>query len=188
MGMGVAAGGTEGVTDATGATDALDGYADYGDWTHPVHHSVPGGHLALPGALLKWYDIRVAGQDATPEVSSGAREFLRAQTEAGRLEFRRELGYVLLHRCTTDFYVMQVCVWRDRNELVQAIYTRSDATHGNWRPYEQETGLQLATQDVVELDVTAHERRAWSAYLRSARDTAVKRAYLDDFDTERDVG
>ncbi|MEU6540462.1 hypothetical protein [Streptomyces sp. NPDC047000] len=165
--------------------DGLDGYADFGDWTHPVSHSVPGGHLVLPGARLKWYDIRVAGQPESPEVSDGAREFLRAETAAGLLEFRRELGYVLLHRCGAAFHVMQVCVWRDRNELVQAIYARDG---GGWQPYEQEAGLQLATQDVVELDVTAHERRAWSVYLRSARDTAAKRAYLDDFDAERDVG
>lgn len=174
-------------TGAGAAEDAggLDGYADYGDWIHPVHHSTPGGHLVLPGARLKWYDIRAAGQEETPDVSAAAREFLRAETAAGVLEFHRELGYVLLHRCGADYYVMQVCVWRDRNELVQAIYARDG---GGWQPYEQEPGLQLATQDVVELDVTAHERRAWSVYLRSARDTAAKRAYLDDFDTERDVG
>ncbi|MFF4402314.1 hypothetical protein [Streptomyces sp. NPDC001480] len=163
----------------------LTGYAEYGDWSHPVHVSGPGGHLVLTGARLKWYDIRGAVQDPTPGVSEEAREFLRAEVAAGRLGFRRELGYVLLHHCEGGHHVMQVCVWRDRNELVQAIYVR-DAD--GFRPYEQEDGLQLATQDVVELDVTGHERRAWSAYLRSARDPAAKRAYLEDFDTEREVG
>lgn len=168
--------------------DDLTGYAEYADWAHTPHRGHPGGHLVLPGAYLKWYDIRGARQDATPAVSDEARAFLRAEEAAGRLEFRRELGYVLLHRCSENYF-MQVCVWRDRNELVQAIYARTDGgREAGFRPYEQEPGLQLATQDVVELDVTGHERRAWSLYLRSARDTAAKLAYLDDFDTVRPVG
>ncbi|MGW3634572.1 hypothetical protein ACWD7F_31230 [Streptomyces sp. NPDC005122] len=169
---------------AAGIVDDLTGYAEYAGWSHTLHRSRPGGHLVLPGAYLKWYDIRGAEQDATPAVSEAARVFLRAEEAAGRLAFRKEFGYVLLHRCG-DNHFMQVCVWRDRNELVQAIYAD---TGGGFRPYEQEPGLQLAAQDVVELDVTGHERRAWSLYLRSARDTAAKRAYLDDFDTERPVG
>jgi hypothetical protein len=172
------------VSAAAGIVDDLTGYAEYPGWSHTLHRSRPGGHLVLPGAYLKWYDIRGAEQDAAPAVSDRARVFLRAEEAAGRLAFRKEFGYVLLHRCG-DHHFMQVCVWRDRNELVQAIYAD---TGDGFRPYEQEPGLQLAAQDVVELDVTGHERRAWSLYLRSARDTAAKRAYLDDFDTERPVG
>jgi hypothetical protein len=156
--------------------DELAGYAEYPGWTHLAQQYHPAGRLSLPGAHLKWYDIRGAEQDATPEVSDEARAFLRAEEAAGRLAFREELGFVLLHRCG-ERYILIAGVWRDRNELVQVIYLRDDA---GFQPYQHEPGLQQATQDVDEFVVTCHESRAWLTYLRSDRDAAAKPADLDD--------
>ncbi|MFF3906410.1 hypothetical protein ACFYZJ_10415 [Streptomyces sp. NPDC001848] len=158
----------------------LDGLADYpADWIHRAKRIFPGEPLLLPGACLKWYDIRAEGLDATPEVSAEARDFLREEAAAGRLEFRQELGFVLLHR-DGGKYFMLVCVWRDKNEMWQGLYYKDDA---GFLPYPPKPGFLRPTQSIEELDATAHERRGWSRYLRSARDAAAKQAYLDDLCT-----
>lgn len=146
------------------------------DWQHTEKRIYPGENLSLPDAYLKWYDIRLADQSATPDVSDEAREFLRVQAAEGGIEFRKELGYVLLHRCG-EKYFMIVCVWRNKNEMCQAIYARDEE---GFQPYKAAPGALRATQEVVELDATAHERRAWSRYLQSKRDAAAKQAYIDD--------
>jgi len=158
-------------------TLSLDELAEYpADWTHRDKRIYPGENLVVPGACLKWYDIRRADQDATPAVSAEAREFLAAEAAAGRLEFRGELGFVLLHR-DGEKYFMLVCVWRDKNEMWQGLFYQGES---GFLPYPAKPGLLRPTQCVVELDATSHERRGWSRYLRSARDTAAKQAYLDD--------
>lgn len=156
---------------------SLDGLAEYpAAWQHVTKLIFPGENLSLPGAYLKWYDIRLEDQPATPDVSDEARAFLRTEAAEGRIEFRDELGYVLLHRCG-EMYFMIVCVWRNKNEMCQAIYARDDS---GFQPYQAAPGALRATQEVVELDATAHERRAWSRYLQSKRDAPAKQAYIDD--------
>ncbi|SEM10107.1 hypothetical protein [Streptacidiphilus jiangxiensis] len=155
----------------------LDELAEYpADWQHTEKRIHPGENLSLPDAYLKWYDIRTADQDATPEVSDEAREFLRTEAAEGRVEFRKEFGHVLLHRCD-EKYFMIVCVWRNKNEMCQTIYYKDDA---GFLPYVGAPGTLRATQEVVELDATSHERRAWSRYLLSDRSAAAKQAYIDD--------
>ena len=159
------------------AASHLSGLAEYPvDWSHLEKQIYPGENLSLPGAYLKWYDIRAAHEDATPRVTEEARDFLRAEVAAGHLEFRGELGFVLLHRVGEEYFMI-VCAWRNKNEMCEAIYAKDEAS---FKPYLiPQDGLR-PVQEVVELDATAHERRAWSRYLRSARDTAAKQAYLDD--------
>ncbi|MFG2586091.1 hypothetical protein [Streptomyces malaysiensis] len=78
---------------------SLDGLADYpADWTSHAKRIFPGESPYLPGACLKWYDIRGAHQDATLEITAEARDFQAAEAATERLEFRQELGFVLLHR------------------------------------------------------------------------------------------
>ncbi|MFV0126940.1 hypothetical protein ACLGI4_04365 [Streptomyces sp. HMX112] len=165
------------MSHTTGVPDNLDELAEYpADWTHTEKRIFPGEHLSLPDACLKWYDIRGVDQEATPEVSKEAREFLRAEAAEARLELRKEFGFVLLHRCGEQYFMI-VCVWRNKNEMCQAIYSRGA---DGFQPYRAAPGTLRATQEVVELDATSHERRGWSRYLRSSRDAAAKRAYLDD--------
>jgi hypothetical protein len=161
-------------------TTTLDDLANYSaDWTHRDKEIHPGDELVLPGAYLKWYDIRRADQPATPEVTEQAREYLRAEAAAGRLELRNEMGFVLLHRDGEKFFML-VCVWRDKNEMWQGLFRRG---RDGFEVYPTRQGLLRPTQCVLELDATSHERRAWSRYLRSSRDAAAKRAYLDDLCT-----
>jgi len=147
------------------------------DWKHIYKEIHPGKDLEVAGAYLKWYDIREADEAATPEISEEAREYLRAEAAAGGIEFKQELGYAMLH--VDGGYYLIVGVWR-KDELWTAIFFRD--TDG-FKPYPAKPGLLRATQSVVELDTTAHERRAWSRYLRSARDEAAKRTYIEDYCT-----
>jgi hypothetical protein len=151
------------------------------DWTYVYRQIDPGKDLAIPGAYLKWYDIRIPEDPAFPEVSEEAREYLRTEAAAGNIAFKQDLGYAMLELEESGYYLI-VCVWRTE-ELYTGIFVRD--TNGFTRyPLKPETPDTLhATQSVAELDCTAHERRAWSRYLRSARDEAAKRTYIEDYCT-----
>jgi hypothetical protein len=164
----------------TKAITTLDGLAEIpAGWTHVEKRIHPGEDLSLPGAYLKWYDIREAGQAATPEVSEQARQYLRTEAAEGRIRLQQELGYALLHHDGDGHYLI-VGVWRSKDELWTGIFFRD--TDG-FKPYPAKPDALRATQNVVELDATSHERRAWARYLRSARDEAAKRAYVEDYCT-----
>jgi hypothetical protein len=148
-----------------------DGYGHYAKLV------TPAGGLALPGGYLKWYEIHREDADIPPDTREQARDFLRAEASAGRLDLRDELGFVLLHRCGEDFYFLAPCTWRNQNEMWQTVYQRSGDG-----PFELSApdGDHQPVQCVWELGATGHERLAWSRYLRSQRDETAKRAYLAD--------
>jgi len=146
------------------------------DYRHVEKQIVPAEDLHLPKARLKWYDVCLTDRVIPAQIRDEAREFLRAEAEAGRVEFRGELGYAVLH-LDGEAYFLLVCVWRDINEMWQLLYGRDD---NGFHLYQAKDGALKATQNVFELDATAHERRAWSRYLASARDADAKRAYLAD--------
>ncbi|HEX4700524.1 MAG TPA: hypothetical protein VH352_00210 [Pseudonocardiaceae bacterium] len=133
--------------------------------------------LALPGGYLKWYDIYRDDAGMPAGTRTQARDFLRGEAAAHRLDLHDELGFVILHRCGESFYFLLVCTWRNQNEMWQTAYSRAgdDAFALVQRP-----GDHLATQCVWELGATMHERLAWSRYLCSERDGTAKRAYLAD--------
>ena len=77
----------------------------------------PQGQLDLGGVRLKWYDLARA-QTAVPDtIRTLARDYLIAESKAGRLELDGELGFVVLHRCEADFHFLIVSTWRGSNEL-----------------------------------------------------------------------
>lgn len=146
------------------------------EYRHIEKSIVPGDDLLLPGAHLKWYDIHVCDRVPPAEMRHEAREFLCREVDAGRLELRDELGYAMLH-LDGEGYFLLVCVWRNVNEMWQALYERDEA---GFHPYPPKDGALKPTQNVFELDTTAHERRAWSRYLTSDRGEADEQAYIAD--------
>jgi hypothetical protein len=138
----------------------------------------PSTDLAVPGAYLKWYDIHREDTEIPPGTREQARDFLRSEATAHRLDLRDELGFVVLHRCGADFYYLLVCTWRNHNEMWQTAYARDgdDA----FAPVPRDDDHHAAVQCVWELGATVHERLAWTRYLMSDRDEAAKRAYLAD--------
>ena len=133
----------------------------------------PADGLAVPGAYLKWYDVLPEDAVIPGDTRDQARDYLRGEASAGRLDVRDELGFVILHRCGADTYFLTVCTWRHGNQLWETRYVRSgdDA----FAPAGDAGG-----QHVWELAATAHERLAWCRYLRSRHDEQAKRAYLAD--------
>ena len=89
-------------------------------------------------------------------------------------------GLCRLHLLEGNGYFLLVVVWRDTNEMWQALYGLYD---GGFSPYPPKDGPLKPTQNIFELDCTAHERRAWSRYLSSAREQSDKQAYLADLCT-----
>jgi hypothetical protein len=147
------------------------------DYRHIDKQACPAPDIALPGGYLKWYDVHRDGAEIPAGTRTQARDFLRSEATAGRLDLRDELGFVVLHRCGESFYFLLVCTWRNCNEMWQTLYSRAgDDAFG---PVER-AGEHLPVQCVWEMGATAHERLAWTRYLMSERDDAAKRGYLAD--------
>ena len=135
--------------------------------------------LALGTSVLKWYDIAPDEAPVPLAIRALARRCLRdAWREAARGELG-SLGFVLLHRCGEDFYVLLVCTWRNENELWETAWAKDGSTDVLFRPWDA-GGPHRPTFCVWELGAVAHEREAWTRYLQSERDEAARHAYLRD--------
>lgn len=144
-----------------------------------AHHKrlvTPGADLMLPNAYLKWYDIQRINGSITPEMQQESRDFLVSQAES--LDFKNELGFVMLHHCSTVVYLF-VDVWRNHNELWKTIYYKYLVDGAVYQPYVFDSVLEPGFC-VWELTAVWHEREAWNRYLSSRRDDAAKYAYLND--------
>lgn len=147
-------------------------------YSHHLRLVTPGADLSLPGAYLKWYDIRRAEVSITPALRQESRDFLMAEAKAGRLALKNELGFVMLHQCDTVVFLF-VDTWRNENELWKTLYYKDLVNEGGFQLFVVEGDL-LPGFCVWELTAVWHEREAWSRYLFSERDAAAKYAYLND--------
>jgi len=148
------------------------------DYRHRPKLITPADDLVLPDAHLKWYDVRYPDAAISDHSGAMAREFVRAETENGRLEISGELGFVIHHLCGESFYFLLVCTWRNANEMWETVYGRDASDGGPFRLVPQGTHLEVIC--VWELGAVLHEQQAWTRFLYSPRDEAAKLAYLDD--------
>jgi len=139
----------------------------------------PGEAIALPTAILKWYDLARSETPAEAEVRDLARRFLERECGAGRLDLGSDLGFAILHRCGAQFYFLLVCTWRNENELWESVFAKDNATAPDFGTYPYKT-THRGTYCVWELGAVWHEQQAWRRYLMSRRDEAAKRIYLVD--------
>ncbi|BCY10783.1 hypothetical protein [Actinoplanes sp. L3-i22] len=144
------------------------------DYRHVTKQISAGEPLVLPGTILKWYGLCRADQVVD---SAAARAFVAAEVTAGRLPIAGDLGFVIHHLSGEHVHLLLVCTWRGNNEMWETIYARDD---------REDTGFGLMGQTphrgvmcVWEFGAVAHEHRAWTRYLRSARDAPAKRAYVE---------
>jgi hypothetical protein len=144
-------------------------------YRHQPKVVTPGDDFVLASAQLKWYDI-YPGAASDAAVGERARSFLRDETVAGRLAFDDDLGFIVLHRCGAAFYFLLVSVWRNDNELWEAVYACDEG--GDFAPVEG--GHTRATYCVWELGAVCHEQRAWTRYLYSDRGPADRARWLAD--------
>src|SRR5690349_2876419 len=82
---------------------------------------IPGKDISLPGAYLKWYDIRRPDVEIAQELVEESRAFVAAEVE--RLKLKDELGFVLLHDCRPALLLM-ILTWRNTNEIWESAYAK----------------------------------------------------------------
>jgi hypothetical protein len=145
---------------------------------HDAKIATPQPSIMLGEAVLKWYDIARPDTPVPIAIRALARRCLRDAVKLGTLSVEDELGFVILHRCENDFYFLLVSTWRNENELWESVWAK-DGHAVLFRPWASEGGHR-PTFCVWELGAVAHERVAWTTFLRSARDDGARRAYLRD--------
>jgi hypothetical protein len=149
------------------------------DYRHEEKFARCEPSLALDGTILKWYDVAPDDTPVPLAVRAIARRSLRDASRHGELGTLGELGFVVLHRCSEDFYFLLVCTWRNENELWETVWAKNGAENALFRPWPTDGGHR-PTFCVWELGVVGHEREAWTRYLHSERDESAQDAYLRD--------
>jgi len=136
----------------------------------------PGEDLSLPGAYLKWYEIRSRQAAISQEQVAESRAFLAAEITRSKIE--DELGFVLLHRAGT-FLLLLLITWRNMNEMWLSQYCKEVTQADGYQPLPFD-GSHRGTYCVWELGPIWHERNAWVRFLSSKRDEQAKLAYIND--------
>ena len=136
--------------------------------------------IALGDAVLKWYDIAPPDDPIEPDTVLLARRALGEAVRLGELRLGDTPGFVILHRCGGDgFHFLLVSTWQNANELWETVWAKDGSNDPGFHPFPLE-GTHRPTFCVWELGVVAHERAAWTRFLRSERDLEARHAYLRD--------
>ncbi len=148
------------------------------------HYPKQAGCRALveaDGAAMKLYHLTAPDAPIPEEVARLCDDWFADRALATLAD--GDCGFVILHRCGTDFYFLLVSVWRGANELWEAVWYR----HGDmpaFAPfdpaYPAEPGVVRPTFCVWELGIVAHESAAWGRYLASPRDDAARSRWVED--------
>ena len=112
-----------------------------------------------------------------PAIADLARLGLVDAARLGELRLGGSLGFVILHRCGEGFYFLLVCTWQNENELWETVWAKDGDDDPEFHPWPLE-GSHRPTFCVWELGAVAHEREAWSRFLRSPRDRDARLDYL----------
>ena len=120
--------------------------------------------------MLKWYEIAPGGR-ARPRRDRRSRPARLSPTRraSGSCGSAASLGFVILHRCGEDFYFLLLCTWQNENELWETVWAKDGECDHDFHPWPHRGGPHRPTFCVWELGAVAHEREAWSRFLRSAR-------------------
>lgn len=143
-------------------------------YRHVPKQVTPGEPLQAPGVHLKWYALHPRDRPVPDEVARLARSYLtETPLEA------RGLGFVVLHRCGSDFYFLIVCTWRNENEMWQTVFYKDGDTMADFALFPRD-GAHKPTLCVWEMVPAAHEHQAWSRFLASERDEAAAKRWMAD--------
>jgi hypothetical protein len=150
------------------------------EYRHRAKSALPQDELALPGLRLKWYQLVPAGYTVSEALERESRERIRADVEAGRIDFGSTMGFVILHiaGAASEVAMLIVSTWRNCNEIWETVYLKDLPNDGPYRVYERSG--HLPTYCVWELGVVWHERNAFERYLYSARGAAAVEQYFAD--------
>lgn len=144
------------------------------EYRHVPKHVTPGEPLEAPGVLLKWYALHPTDRPVPDEVTRLARAYLAANALDAP-----GLGFVVLHRCGSDFYFLIVCTWRNNNEMWQTVFYRNGDAMADFAQFPRD-GAHKPTLCVWELVPVRHEQQAWTRFLTSPRDEAAAERWMAD--------
>jgi hypothetical protein len=149
------------------------------DYRHIPKLVRSGQSIVLGDTLLKWYEIAPEDEPVPAAIADLARLGLADAARLGELRPRGSVGFVILHRCGEGFYFLLVSTWENDNELWETVWAKDGADDPGFHPWPLE-GSHRPTFCVWELGAVAHERAAWSRYLRSGRGREERLAYMRD--------
>ncbi len=142
-------------------------------YVHKPKRVTPGDAIVSPDLTLKWYDVHPEDAPVPTAIARLARTYL----DTTPFEARGR-GFVVLHRCGSDFYFLMVCTWLNENELWETVFYK-DASMDGFALFPRE-GEHKPTFCVWELAAVLHERSAWLRFLTSARDDSAAETWLRD--------
>lgn len=148
-------------------------------YTHYDKFIEPGENIKLKNSTLKWYNIAKEDETVPDEIYDLARKFLEKESADGNLKDFGNLGFVILHRCGTDFYFLLAQTWRNGNELWESIYTKNDSGQKDFEKFSFENHHH-ATFCVWELAAVWYEQQTWKRFLLSGKSTEDELIYLQD--------
>lgn len=137
----------------------------------------PAPALQTPEVYLKWYRIYPEALPISEEERLEAQNYLREELALGRLELSNEVGFAVQHR-TPEWLILYVCTWRGNNEVWETLYHNRLASGEGYKPFQRAN--TSPTFCVWVLAAVAHEQKAWSRFLGSARDPSAQENYLHD--------
>ena len=144
------------------------------DYRHAAKRVTPGEAIAPLGTVLKWYAVYPEDRPVPDNIAQMARSYLmKTSLEA------RGLGFVLLHRCGSDFYFLIICTWRGANEVWETVFYKDGDAMADFALFPREK-THKPTFCVWELALVWHEQQAWVRFLESLRDEAAARVWLRD--------
>ena len=144
------------------------------NYRHTPKWITPRDPIETNGAILKWYALAPADKRVPTEIDGLAHDYLaRHELEA------KGLGFVILHRCGSDFYFLIVNTWRGNNEAWETVFYKDGAAKADFALFPRE-GMHKPTFCVWELAPVWHEKGAWERFLRSARDENAAQAWVND--------
>ena len=144
------------------------------NYRHGPKKATPGEAIETNGAMLKWYALAPQDRQVPEEIDRLARSYLtKTKLEA------TGLGFVILHRCGSDFYFLIVSTWRGNNEVWETVFYKNGDAMKNFDLWPRD-GMHKPTFCVWELMPVWHETKAWERFLTSARDEKAAKVWLND--------
>ncbi len=143
-------------------------------YRHAPKRVTPGDSIGANGAILKWYVVYRNDQPVPDEIDRLARSCVaRENLEAAGL------GFVILHRCGSEFYFLIVCTWRGNNEVWETVFYKDGEAMADFSLWPRDA-VHKPTFCVWELAPVWHEKEAWERFLVSTRDQPAAQIWLGD--------
>lgn len=144
------------------------------NYGHGPKEVKPGAAIKTDGAILKWYALAPQDRQMPAEIDRLARSYLiKSKLEA------TGLGFVILHRCGSDFYFLIVSTWRGNNEVWETVFYKNGEAMKDFDLWPRD-GMHKPTFCVWELMPVWHETKAWERFLLSTRDEKAAQLWLSD--------